>query len=36
MSTETSERAPDWDGLADTLHEIIQAAIPLLRPTGWG
>jgi GAF domain-containing protein len=47
MSSGTSERAagpaadggppaPDWDGLADTLHEIIQAAIPLLRADGVG
>jgi hypothetical protein len=28
--------APDWDGLADTLHEIIQAAIPCCAPTGSG
>jgi GAF domain-containing protein len=28
--------APDWDGLAGTLHEIIQAAIPLLRADGVG
>jgi len=27
---------PDWDGLADTLHEIIGAAIPLLRADGVG
>jgi GAF domain-containing protein len=28
--------APDWDGLADALHEIIGAAIPLLRADGVG
>jgi len=28
--------APDWDGLADALHEIIEAAIPLLRADGVG
>jgi GAF domain-containing protein len=27
---------PDWDGLADTLHEIIGTAIPLLRADGVG
>ena len=27
---------PDWDGLAETLHEIIGAAIPLLRADGVG
>jgi len=26
----------DWDGLADALHEIIEAAIPLLRADGVG
>jgi GAF domain-containing protein len=31
-----AQAAPDWDGLADTLHEIIQAAIPLLRADGVG
>jgi GAF domain-containing protein len=28
--------APDWDGLAGTLHEIIAAAVPLLRADGVG
>ncbi len=27
---------PDWDGLAETLHEIIAAAVPLLRADGVG
>jgi GAF domain-containing protein len=27
---------PDWDGLADALHEIVEAAIPLLRADGVG
>ena len=27
---------PDWDGLAEALHEIIDAAIPLLRADGVG
>jgi GAF domain-containing protein len=30
------EPAPDWDGLAETLHEVIAAAIPLLRADGVG
>jgi PAS domain S-box-containing protein len=29
-------RQPDWDGLAEALHEIIGAAIPLLRADGVG
>jgi PAS domain S-box-containing protein len=28
--------APDWDALADTLHEVVRAAIPLLRADGVG
>ena len=28
--------APDWDGLADALREVIEAAIPLLRADGVG
>jgi GAF domain-containing protein len=28
--------APDWDSLAEALHEIIEAAIPLLRADGAG
>jgi hypothetical protein len=27
---------PDWDSLAETLHEVIAAAIPLLRADGVG
>jgi len=27
---------PDWDGLAEALHEVIAAAIPLLRADGVG
>jgi len=27
---------PDWDGLAEALHEVIAAAVPLLRADGVG
>ena len=29
-------QAPDWDGLAEALQEVIAAAIPLLRADGVG